>query len=97
MTIGDQAFALPESCWGVAVAVLPTAPAALTPLAGCRAGLVEDMASNPPRNLYLPEGACALVSGAGLEVVCPKSNARSSGFRWCVGGALEANVLAPGT
>ena len=41
-----RVVALPMSRWGAAVAVA-TALATLTPLAGCRAGSVEDTALNP--------------------------------------------------
>ena len=45
------------------VAVAPAAaPAPLTPLAGCRAGSVEDIASNPPRAVKCRNVRC-LASG----------------------------------
>ena len=44
---GVCCIALPTSCWGVAVS-FAAVPAALTPLAGCRASPVEYMALNPP-------------------------------------------------
>ena len=46
LTCLNATSALPVSCWGAAAASA-TAPAALTPLAGCRAGPVGDMALDP--------------------------------------------------
>ena len=68
------------------------APATLTPLAGCRAGSVEDIASNPPRAAECRNVRCLASGNQHNWVGLPTRPICSSRFRWHVGGAFGANV-----
>ena len=75
------------------VAVAPAAaPATLTPLAGCRAGSVEDIASNPPRAAECRNVRCLASGNQHFGSVSQRGPTCSSGFGWHVGGAFGANV-----
>ena len=75
------------------VAMAPAAArATLTPLAGCRAGFVEDIASNPPRAIECRNERCLASGNQHFGPVSQHGPTCSSGFESHVGGAFGANV-----